>query len=209
MSEVVIKNGATGDTAQVNPKGYLRTVALTEDIKDHAADTGIAQKYNINTGDITLTSANKTSVLYVKNTSSAGDMIVTAFIYNLGNTTGGSGDVKFDIIRNPTAGDIITNANNVLVGAGTEANQNFGSANIMTGSFFKGATGETAFTDGSVTISTRSAANTGRIFLDLGAVTIPAGSAVGVDYTPPTGNTSQTIQVAMSVFMSTEDVGEP
>jgi hypothetical protein len=206
MSEVVIKNAGTGDIAKVTTQGFLKVTAITEPIQDHACDTGIAQKYNINTGDITLTNGTKTSVLYIKNTSTAGDLIVNALIYNLGNSTGGSGDVKIDIIRNPTTGDIITNANNVLVGTGIEANQNFGSANILSGSFFKGASGETA-TNGSVTISTRSASNTGRIFISLGAVVIPAGSALGVDYTPPTGNTSQICQFAAACYLATDDVG--
>jgi len=208
MSEVVIKNAGTGDIAKVNPQGYLKVTAVTEPLQDHACDTGIAQKYNINTGDITLTNATKTSVMYIKNTSTTGDLVITALIYNLGNSTGGSGDCKIDVIRNPTTGDIITNANNVLVGAGIEANQNFGSANILSGSFFKGASGETA-TNGSVTISTRSASNTGRIFVSLGSVTIPAGSALGIDYTPPTGNTSQIVQFAAACYLATEDVGEP
>lgn len=209
MSEIVIKNGATGDTAKVNPLGYLKVVAVTEPLIDHACDTGIAQKFNINTGDITLTSASKTSLLYIKNTSTLGDLVVTALIYNLGNSTGGSGDVKIDILRNPTAGDIITNANNVAVGTGVEANQNFGAANVLTGQFYKGASGETPFTDGSISIATRSASMTGRIVITLGAVTIPAGSSLGVDYTPPSGNTSQTVQVAASCFLGTESVGEP
>lgn len=209
MSEVLIKNPGTGDIAQVTPQGYLKSVTVKEDLKDHACDTGIARKFNINTGDITLTNATATSVLYIKNTSTEGDFVMDAFIYNLGNTTGGSGDVKIDIIRNPTAGDIITNANNVLVGTGNEANQNFGSANILTGLFYKGASGETAFTNGDVTVSTRSASNTGRIFINLGAITIPQGSSIGVNYTPPSGNTSQIIQIAVSMFHSTSDVGEP
>lgn len=209
MSEVVIKNAGTGDIAQVNAKGYLKVTAVVEDLKDHACDTGIATKYNINTGDITLTNATETSVLYIKNTSTAGDLVVTAAIYNLGNTTSGSGDVKIDIIRNPTAGDIVTNANNVLVGATAAANQNFGSANVLSGSFFKGASGETAFTNGDVTVSTRSASNTGRIVISLGAITIPQGSSLGINYTPPSGNTSQICQFAIACYLATEDVGEP
>jgi hypothetical protein len=135
--------------------------------------------------------------------------VIEALIYNLGNTTGGSGDVKIDILRGPTAGDIITNANNVLVGAGIEANQNFGSAKSLNGKFYKGASGESAFTNGSVTVSTRSASNTGRIYISLGAVVIPRGTSLGLDYTPPSGNTSQICQFAIACYMSTSEVGEP
>ena len=76
---------------------------------------------------------------------------------------------------------------------------NYSSTNIMTGLFYKGATGETALggSDG-VAISTRSAANTGRIFISLGAMTLPKGTALGIDYTPATSNTSQICQFAIA-----------
>lgn len=209
MSEVIIKNAATGDTVQVTPKGYLKAVTVAENLKDHACDTGIEQKYNINTGDITLTNDSQTSVLFIKNEATTGDLVLEAFIYNLGNTAGGSGDVKIDILRNPTAGDIVTNANNVLVGAGIEANQNFGSANSLIGKFYKGASGEAVLTDGDVTVTTRSPSNTGRIVISLGALVLPRGTSVGLNYTPPSGNTSQTCQFAVSCYLSTADVGEP
>ena len=209
MSEVIIKNAATGDTVKVTKKGYLKTVAISENVKDHACDSGIEQKYNINTGDITFTNDSVTSVLYIKNEAATGDLVLEAFIYNLGNTTSGSGDVKIDILRNPTAGDIVSNANNVLVGAGVSANQNFGSPNTLTGKFYKGASAETVFSDGDVTVTTRSPSSTGRIVVSLGAMVLPRGTSVGLNYTPPSGNTSQICQFAVSCYLSTEDVGEP
>lgn len=209
MSEVILKNAATGDTANVTPKGYLRTVSVSENVKDHACDTGIEQKYNVNTGDITLTNDSKTSVLYIENESTLGDLVIEAFIYNLGNTAGGSGDVKIDILRNPVTGDIIDNANNVLVGGGVEANQNFGSANSLTGKFYKGESGETVLSGGDITVTTRSPFSTGRLFIGLGALILPRGTSVGIDYTPPSGNTSQTCQFAVSCYLSTSEVGEP
>lgn len=207
MSEVTIKNAGSGDLAKVTTTGRLKSESIVEQLIDHACDSEIAERYNVNTGDITLTSATKTSVLYIKNTSDKGDLVITSLIYNLGNTTGGSGDVLIEVIRNPTAGDIISNANNVAVGADISANQNFGSSNTPSGSFFKGASGETAFSDGSVTISTRSASNTGRIAITLGSVVLPKGSSLGIDYTPPSGNTSQKCQFIASCYIKTADVG--
>ncbi len=207
MSEVVIKNAGTGDNAKVTTAGRLKVEAVNEDIKDHACDNGIEQKYNINTGDVTLTSGAKTSMLYIKNNGTTGPLVVTSLIYNLGNTTGGSGDVLIEVLRNPTAGDIITNANDVAIGPGVSANQNFGSNNVLSANIYKGASGETPFTTGDVTISTRSASNTGRILISLGAVIIPQGSSIGVNYTPPSGNTSQIVQFAAAVYLKTSDVG--
>ena len=198
-----IHDGRTHDTAHVDVNNRLFVAGTTENLADHAAQTG--DKYNINTGDITLTNATETSVLYIKNTADD-DLVITALIYNLGATTSGTGDVKINVIRNPTAGDIVTNANDVQVGPGASANQNFGSSKTLSGSFFKGATGETAFTDGAVTISTRSAANTGRIVISLGAVELPKGSSLGINYTPPTSNSSQICQFAAACYLKTTAV---
>jgi hypothetical protein len=207
MSEVVIKNAGSGDNAKVTSAGRLTVESVQEAIKDHACDSGIEQKYNINTGDITLTNATKTSVLYIKNNATNGDLVIDALIYNLGASTSGTGDVLIEVIRNPTAGDIVTNANAAQIGSGISANQNFGSNNVLTADVYKGASGETAFTDGSVSISTRSAANSGRIFISLGAVIIPQGASLGINYTPPTSNTSQKVQFAAACYLKTTEVG--
>lgn len=190
----------TGAKVSKNQRLEVEAINLVE--KDRAAIVG--WKFNINTGDITLTNATKTSVLYVKNTDEY-DLSLNAFIYNLGATTSGSGDANIDAIRNPTAGDIITNANNVEIGAGVEANQNFGSTNTLTGLFYKGATGETALSGGNKTIATRSASSTGRIFLDLGNLILPKGTSIGFNYTPPAGNTSQTVQFAIACHLRHPD----
>jgi hypothetical protein len=207
MSEISIKNGANGNIAKVDLNQRLHTGGVNEELRDHACDSNIAQKYNINTGDITLTDANKTSVLYIKNTGD-NDLVITALIYNLGATTSGTGDVLLEVLRNPTAGDIVTNTNNCAVGPDVSANQNFGSTNTMSGLFYKGATSEGVFSNGSVSISTRSASNTGRIVISLGAVILPKGSSLGVDYTPPASNSSQICQFAAAAYVLTPQVGD-
>lgn len=198
----VIVDPVDNTGAKVSKNQRLETESLTLIEKDRAAIRG--WKFNINTGDITLTNATRTSVLYIKNEDQY-DLSINALIYNLGNSTGGSGDILIHVLRNPTTGGIITNANNVAVGVGVEANQNFSSTNQLTGKFYKGATGETALTGGSQTILTRSAANSGRIFLDLGNLILPKGTAVGIDYTPPTGNTSQIVQFACACHIRHPD----
>lgn len=203
MSGFVIIDPVSQTGAKVSKNQRLETEAVTLIEKDRAAIAG--WKFNINTGDVTLTNATKTSVLYVKNNAEY-DLSVDSLIYNIGNTTSGTGDITIDVIRNPTAGDIITNANNAAVGSGVAANQNFASTNTLTGLFYKGATGETALSGGDgATISTRSASNTGRIIISLGNLILPKGTAIGVDYTPPTSNTSQTVQFAIACHIRHPD----
>ncbi len=197
---IIIKDG-TGKNYSVRVTDEFRvsSASVSQSDKDHAADT--ADKYNINTGDITLTDANETTVLYIKN-NEASDLVITTLIYNLGNTTSGTGDVKINVLRNPTTGDIVTNASAVEA----VSNQNFGSSKTLTADAYKGATADAVITDGAVSISTRSASNTGRIVVSLGALVIPKGSSLAINYTPPSGNTSQICQFAAACFLKTFDV---
>ena len=201
---VTIKNGVgTGDVAKVTTENRLTTASVSQDVKDHGADLG--DKYNINTGDITLTDANKTTVLYIKNNEDK-DLVINSLIYNLGATSSGSGDVKLDVLRNPTTGDIVTNASAAAVGSSVNANQNFGSNKSLSADVYKGATADAVITDGALSISTRSAANTGRFVISLGSLVLPKGSSIAIDYTPPSGNTSQIVQFAMSCYVKNFDV---
>ncbi len=207
MSEFSIKNGANGNVAKVDSNLRVHTAGVNEELRDHACDSSIAQKYNINTGDVTLTDANKTSMLYIKNTGDD-DLVITALIYNLGATASGTGDAVIEVLRNPLTGDIVSNANDCAVGPGVSANQNFGSTNTLTGLFYKGATSEGVFSDGALTITTRSSSNTGRIVISLGAVIIPKGASMGIEYTPPASNTSQIVQFAASCYVLTSSVSD-
>jgi len=186
-------NTGDGFGLRINKENRIFASSVTSTESDHNADKG--NKYNMNTGDITVTNATETTVFYMRNDNDH-PVFITALIYNLGATTGGGGDVVIDVIKNPLTGDIIDNANAVEM----NSNQNFGDTSVFTGGVYKGATGET-LVDGSKTISTRSASNTGRIFISLGAMILAKGSSMAINYTAPTGNTSQTIQVAASCFI--------
>lgn len=200
---ISIVDGRTHDTVKIDKNNRMHTSAVTAEECHLAGEIG--QKFNINTGDITLTDANKTSILYVKNTGND-DLVITFAIYNLGATANGTGDALIEILRNPTAGDIITNANNVSIGPLVNANQNFGSTNVLTGLFYKGATSEGVFTDGLLGLSLRSAPNTGRIKHEFEIIVLPKGHSLGIDYTPPASNTSQIVQFELSCFVATEAI---
>lgn len=199
----ILKDGRTSNTLIIDANNHLHADTVNVEEESHAARYGA--KFNVNTGDITLTSAAKTSVLYIKNTGDD-DIAITGLIYNLGNTASGTGDVKIDIIRNPTAGDIISNANAVSVGMDVNANLNFGSTKTLAANIYKGATGETAVSGGGLCLTTRSASNTGRFFLSVGQIRLPKGSSLAVDYTPPASNTNQICQFAIACYVASSQV---
>jgi hypothetical protein len=199
MSFTIRDGIGSGKEAKVTNDNRLSTTSVTETEADRATDLGT--RYNINTGTVTLTDAANTTVLYIKNNEDS-DLIVTALIYNLGNSTGGTGDLTVDVIRNPTTGDIVTNANDVDI----LQNQNHGSTRPLVADTYKGATSEAVITDGDVTISTLSASGTGRIVIALGALTLQKGSTLAVNVTPQTSNTSQGVQIAAACYVKTFDI---
>ena len=204
MPEFSQKDGSTGNVQKIDKNLRGHNASVTEGEDDHACVFG--QKYNINSGDITLTDSVKLTTLYIENTSNEGDLVVTALIYNLGTSTNGTGDNLVDVIRNPNeTGAIQTSANNVQAGTGTEANQNFGETNKLSGKFLKGAQGETVLAGGAETILSRFN-SVGRKIVSLGAMHLPKGSSLSVNYTPPTSNSGQTVQFAIACYMRTSDV---
>lgn len=199
MSFTIKDGSGSGREAKVNAEYRLTTAAITSTAQVLASTNG--DRFNINTGTITLTNATNTSLIYVKNNEDS-DLFLTSVIYLLGGSTMGMGDATFDIIRNPTAGDIITNANDVDI----LANYNFGSTTTLSVDAYKGATGETLLSGGEAILSTLLSSASGRIFIGLDDIIMPKGSTIGVNYTPPTGNLSQGVQVAFAAYVKNFEV---
>ncbi len=192
MGFEILDGTGTGSKAKVSSNRlYTDTVERSEIIAASANGDG----FNINTGTINLTSANKSAVMYVRNNESK-DMVVESFIYLIGNSTGGSGDMFVSVVRNPTAGTIIDNA----VVVDYTANRNFGSAKTLQADEYKGVDGDTV-TDGSVVISSIVNQSPSRVFISASGITLPTGSSLAIEITPATGNTSLNVQVAIPCYL--------
>jgi len=199
MSNFSIKDGTgRGTSAEVTESYKLMTLSVTEAISAHHAFEETA--FNINTGNITLTSANASSVLYLKNNDDA-DMVIESFIYNLGSSTGGSGFTQVQVERNPTSGTVISGGTSF-----DAVNRNFGSAKTLTATSKKGAEGSTS-SGGTVCLDSIFP-SAGRNVISVGAIILPRGASLAVKVTPPTSNTSQTIQIAVSLYMVQEQTRE-
>lgn len=160
----------------------------------------LSDSYNINTGSITLTSDGESAVFYMKYTGD-NPLVIKEILGIIGTTTGGSGDGEIKIIKNPSAGTIVSGASAVT----TNSNRDFGSANQLDGVVYKGAEGNT-LTDGSVFAdSTRSSFGT-VITFDASIIVLRKGNSIGVKFTPPAGNTSQTIKIAVTCFVEDSEL---
>ena len=186
----MIEDG-TGDgysaRVDLNHRVHARAVSVTE--KHDSNENGNA--YNLNSGVITLTTANDSAVYYMKNNEDQ-DFHVEAVIVGIGPTTGGSGGIpKVTIVKNPTTGTIISGA----TAGDINSNRNFASANTLDVTHYKGDGTAMTFTDGTdhiVSFQTTS----GRLFLEIDEI-IPKNKSIGVKVDPQAGNTSMDVYVAI------------
>jgi len=182
-----IKDADTGYVAHVTTDGELLTRSVTESEEIAANEKGNA--YNINTGVITLTDANETSVMYLKNNEND-NLVISGIVLGLWASDGDGLDMMTTFTRNPTTGDIITNENNVAI----NSNRNFGSGNSLLADAYVGASSETK-TNGSDHILVRITEES-RSFIGINEI-LPKGSSMGINVTPPTSNTSMNMYAAV------------
>jgi len=198
MAEIIQDGTGKSYGAKVDIDGRLHVDSIGTDRESYSSQNGTS--FNLNTGRITLTnSATTNAVMYVKNNENY-PLVLTNFFYQTGASTGGSGNIFVDIIRNPTAGTIVSGA----VAGEINVNRNFGSSRALDVTFYKGATGNT-FTDGSIALESILPTATQRVAVSAGAITLPKGSSVGVLFTTPTGNTSMIVEFAIACYLETED----
>ena len=194
----IIEDGlGSGKKAGVNNVNEQRTFAIVLPIEDRA--TIEEERYNINTGNVTLNSTGESAMLWVEN---LGDdpLIITGLVYNLGDSTGGSGTAKVDVYRNPTSGTIVSTSSVVSAAK----NMNFGSGKTLNGKFLAGAQSLTQ-TGGEFAIGSLVPAQS-RTVIALGAVVLPKGKTLSVTVTPPAGNTSMLANIAASIYRYTPKV---
>ena len=190
----VIYDGAgTGKQARVDNKNRLDVhSSFYPEERDENLE---GNAYNLNTGELTLTSANESAVMYFKNNESF-DYVVVGIAVGLGPSTGGdSSDIPIiKIIRNPTAGTVVSDATAVDI----NSNRNFGSTNTLTAYVYKGGEGKT-LTDGSDHLLFYQKSD-GRLFATIEEV-LPKGASIGVKVTPQTSNTSMKCYAALIGYL--------
>lgn len=107
--------------------------------------TEVGEGYNLNTGVIGLTVATETAILYYKHFEDTALEVDTLIIGIEDNLTDANATSKITIVRNPTAGTIVSGATagDILL------NRNFGNVTALDAStFYKGAAGGSTLTDG-------------------------------------------------------------
>lgn len=176
MSNITDGTGK-GYQVKVNSKNQLAFYGVTESAQEDATYKGKA--FNINTGIIALTGTSDSGILYFKNNeppeNGESAYAITALAVGLGTRSATVTDLALvTVVRNPTAGTLISNASPVA----SKANANFGSSlGLDSGTLvYKGAQGYT-MTDGSD--YGYFMMSEGRLFASLNII-IPKGSSIGI-----------------------------
>jgi hypothetical protein len=185
--------------AKVDASGRLETQTVT--LTEQELSSEVGRSFNVFSDDVTLTTANESGVLYYKHGEDL-DAIVTGIIYNFGSSTGGSGECKIKVFRNPTAGTLISTAS-----AGSKANRDFRSSELLSGStVYKGTGAALTVTDGDVILPSRFGAPA-RVFIGTGNFRLTRNNSIAVTVTPPSGNTSMIVQAAFAIHLTEGNIG--
>lgn len=178
----------TGFKARVDSLNRIHTFSIVRTEETDAAAS--ARSYVIETGLITLTSANKSAVMYLKNTELL-RLFIDGFIIYTGLSTGGTIDDSsiVEILKNPTAGTIVSGAVDVDI----ESNRNFSSTAPLNADAFKGAEADT-FTDGNTHLVGGFSPDTDQL---KSGIILSNGNSFGVNVTPPAANTSMVISIGV------------
>jgi sensor c-di-GMP phosphodiesterase-like protein len=172
MAEQIIDGTGTGKKAKIDSNNQMHTFSITED--EQRAASRLGNEYNINTGTIAYTGTSESSMIYFKNDEDT-DYIITAVAVGLGTRSVTVTDAAvITIVKNPTGGDVITDATAVSI----NSNTNFGSSKTLksTTLAYKGKDG------GTITGGTEHAIlymTDGRLYASLN-IEIPRGSSLGI-----------------------------
>lgn len=192
MSFKILDGKGSGREAEVDVENRLKTRAVTE--SEFVAASELGDAFSISSGFITLTSANPSAILYVKNNNTLDLVVETVFVTHQ-ISTGGVGGALVSATRNDTGGTLITNAV-----PGIAQNINFGSAKEFPGLVYAGVEGDTV--TGGLPFG-GFYQNTEQADFDelrLPGITLPQGSDIAFTVTPAPGNTNLNIAVIARAF---------
>lgn len=196
MAECIVDGTGKGYGAKVGNDNRLQVRAVTEPEIIHNCEGGRA--YNINTGLISVTG--DASLIYLKNNSD-NQFILTGLVIGEFEGITHSDDPYVTVIRNPTGGDIISDATVVDM----NQNRNFGSAKVADADIYKGKVSGTI--TGGNDIGLFHATPGGRSFYTLDFI-LPRGTSIGVKYTANASSGSANVYaVLVGYYKDDEDLG--
>ena len=163
----IIRDPDTQRGASVDVTGKMEVHSVQETEAAEATDGGDA--YNINTGNIGLTSQTESGILYVKNNEDR-DLIIEAIAVGVDSAGTTGNDTILTLVRNPTSVNFSTAVD-------MNQNRNFGSSKTLTADVFKGVEGSTITGGNDIAQFYMDAGS--RLFANIGFV-VPKGDSLAL-----------------------------
>lgn len=200
MATEIQDGSGSGYRAKVDSKNRLWSDSISRSQLEYAALT--SEAYNVSTGSIILTTASESAVGYFTYTGEH-TLIIKEMLVILGDSTGGSAAASstIKIIKNPMNGTVISNA----VPVSSASNRDFSSSKQLQGVAYKGAEGDT-FTDGDLFALTTRSNEAVTVSFDAAPIILKKGNSIGITFTPVTGNTSQNVVIAGTMYIETTNI---
>jgi hypothetical protein len=182
----MIKDGlGTSQLAHVNHDGQLvtRAVSIEQRLKS-ALDENY---YEATTGQITLTDAVETGIIYIKNTSSSKVLVIDRVFYDIWTSTDGTG-----------ADGTLKYYKDCTISGGTDIVPNctyYGSAQTAEGTFKKSLSSVSGTAWWTAYITDKSS-----IALEEGRMVLPDNGTHAITVAAPTGNTSMIISMNIAFY---------
>jgi len=180
MSNIEDGTGS-GRLAKVGVGNRLHTHSLAATTVEVATIEG--NVFEVNSALVTLTTANESGILYIKNNEDKDIGIVITHV-RLGASTSGVGSGTLFFNYNSTTGTLISVAN-----AATVVNRNLGDSILLSADAFSGVEGST-ITDGIVVGLPISESEEHQ-----DVYVLAKSKSLAISYQPPTSNTSQQVQI--------------
>ena len=194
MPVSIIKDGNTGNTANVTANNRLAVAGILVTLNEIATETG--DTYNLNSALTSLTTSNESALFYIKNNED-NDLLIDNIIINIRDYVGTDGQPNLRIYRAPTGGTIVSTASEC-----NKQNRNFGSSKTLDVDCFQGVEGSTLTGQSNIVFVPlpTTAAVTLITFPTL--TVLPKGATMGVSYEPPSGITSVNITIAINTILN-------
>jgi hypothetical protein len=186
MPETIRDGKGRGYLAAVNSDNQIVTRSAV--IEQRLLSTLDLNYYEVTTGQVTLTDAIETGIIYLKNdTTSSLSIIIDRVFYDIWSSTSGSGaDGTLRYYKNPT----VTGGSDIV-----PVSTNFGSVTTAAGTFKKSLTTMTGTAWWTAYITDKMT-----IALEEGRIVIPSGTSFGISVAAPTGNTSMKISINVAFY---------
>lgn len=168
MAEMIQDGTGTGSKVKIDAGNRMKVHAITEDESLHSIEAGDA--YNINTGMISVTG--DATLVYIKN-NEVQPLLVESIAMGSFEGITHSDDPYLVIVRNPTGGDLITDATSVSM----NQNRDFGTSKTLLADTYKGKVGGTM--TGGDDLGFIQMAPGGRSFFPIG-LSLSQGSSLGI-----------------------------